>query len=75
MEKLIFSGTCLETNQKLTGSLIQFEDGTCTIAFKEADDKKYTSPVIPESVECVSHLFIPKKSYTRLLRGLLALKS
>lgn len=50
MKKIIYSGKCLETGEILRGSLIQFEDGTHTIMFKEENGKGFTSPVDPESV-------------------------
>lgn len=50
MERLIFSGKCIETGKTLTGSLIQFDDGTTTIMHTEENNKGITSPVDPDSV-------------------------
>lgn len=55
MEKIIFKGTCIESGEKLTGSLVQWDDGTHTIAFKETETIRYMSPVHPDTVECISH--------------------
>lgn len=53
--KLIFRGTCIETGETLEGSLIQFNDGFCTIQFKELPDGRgVTSPVDPNTVEFVN---------------------
>lgn len=54
MEKLIFSGECLETKELLKGSLIQYADGTHCIMFKEEGEKGVTSPVNPDTVKCVN---------------------
>jgi len=62
MKKINYEGTCLETGEKLIGSLIQFEDGTHTIMFKEVGGKGITSPVDPESVIPVS-LYEAMKKY------------
>lgn len=50
MRKILFRGKCQETNEWLYGSLVTFDDGTCVMSFKEEDDKRFSSPVIPESV-------------------------
>jgi len=55
MEKIIYSGKCIEKGEILKGSLIQFEDGTHAIMFQEKGGKGYTSLVDPESVKCESH--------------------
>lgn len=55
MNKLDWSGKCLATGEILTGSLIQFQDGTTTIMYHEVDPNDkigngMTSPVDPDSL-------------------------
>jgi len=63
MKKLIYSGKCIETGEIIKGSLIQFDDGTHTIMFKEKDGKGITRPVHPESVIAESLIIAMGKYY------------
>jgi len=53
MEKLVYEGVELITGNVVSGSLLQFEDGTHVIAFKEEDGKAFTTPVHPETVRII----------------------